>query len=218
MLQSEHSGQNMKQLETDQDKIKKICDLLRKDTLEPAEKRAAQILEAAQAEASRIILEAEKEAEKIVHKAQDEADQERKVFELSMLQSGKQGVEMLRQQIQETLFAPELERLISDQARDPKLIAQIIEAIVKAVEKEGLVSDLVAYVPKNISPKEISALLVSSIAEKLTPQGVEAGSFKGGAKVRLVNKKMTVDMSDDALRELLAAFIRKDFRKWVFGR
>lgn len=218
MMPSEHADRNVKPLDTDQDKIKKICDLLRKDTLEPAEKRAAQILETAQAEVSRIILEAEKEAEKIIRKAQTEMDQERKIFELSMLQSGKQGVEMMRQQIQETLFAPELERLISDQAKDPQLIARIIEAIVKAVEREGLVSDLVAYVPKNISPKEISALLVSSVADKLTPQGVEAGPFKGGAKVRLVNKNMTVDMSDDALRELFAAFIRKDFRKWVFGR
>ncbi|TAJ93374.1 MAG: V-type ATP synthase subunit E [Gammaproteobacteria bacterium] len=218
MIRNEPPDRNVKPLDTDQDKIKKICDLLRKDTLEPAEKRAAQILESAQAEASRIILDAEKEAEIIIRKAQAEMEQERKIFELSMLQSGKQGVEMLRQQIQETLFAPELERLISDQAKDSQLIARIIEAIVKAVEREGLVSDLVAYVPKNISPKEISALLVSSVAEKLMPQGVETGAFKGGAKVRLVNKNMTVDMSDDALRELLSAFIRKDFRKWVFGR
>jgi V/A-type H+-transporting ATPase subunit E len=208
----------MKQLDSSQDKIQQICDLLRKDTLDPAEKRAAEIVEEAKAEASRIILDAEKEAEKIVQKAQAESDQQRKVFESSMQQAGKQGVEMLRQEIQSTLFAPELEKLVAEQSRDPKLIAQMIESIVKAIDKEGLDSDLIAYIPKNISPKEVAALLASAVTEKLSAQGVEVGSFKGGAKVRLVNKKMTVDMSDDALRELLSAFIRKDFRKWVFGR
>jgi V/A-type H+-transporting ATPase subunit E len=208
----------MKQLDSSQDKIQQICDLLRKDTLDPAEKRAAEIVEEAKAEASRIILDAEKEAEKIVQKAQAESDQQRKVFESSMQQAGKQGVEMLRQEIQATLFAPELEKLVAEQSRDPKLIAQMIESIVKAIDKEGLDSDLIAYIPKNISPKEVAALLASAVTEKLSAQGVEVGSFKGGAKVRLVNKKMTVDMSDDALRELLSAFIRKDFRKWVFGR
>lgn len=208
----------MKQLDSDQDKIQQICDILRKDTLDPAERRAAEIIEEAKAEAARIMLEAEKEAERIVQKAQAESDQQRKVFESSMLQAGKQGVEMLRQQIQETLFAPELEKLVADQSQDPKLIGQIIDAIVKVIEKEGLDSDLIAYVPKNITPKEIITLLVSSVAKKLTAEGVAVGSFRGGAKVRLSNRKMTVDMSDDALRELLAAFIRKDFRKWVFGR
>lgn len=208
----------MKQLDLSQDKIQQICDLLRKDTLDPAEKRAAEIVEEAKAEATRIILDAEKEAERIVQKAQTESDQQRKVFESSMQQAGKQGVEMLRQEIQATLFAPELERLVAEQSRDPKLIAQMIEAIVKAVDKEGLDSDLIAFIPKTIAPKEVAALLASSVTDKLSAQGVEVGNFKGGAKVRLVNKKMTVDMSDDALRELLAAFIRKDFRKWVFGR
>lgn len=208
----------MKQLDSSQDKIQQICDLLRKDTLDPAEKQAAEILKEAKAEAARVILEAEKEAERIVQKAQAESDQQRKVFESSMLQAGKQGVEMLRQEIQETLFAPELERLVAEQSRDPQLIAHIIESIVKAVDKEGLDSDLIAYIPKNISPKEISSLLASHVTEKISSHGVEVGTFKGGAKVRLVNKKMTIDMSDEALRELLAAFIRKDFRKWVFGQ
>lgn len=208
----------MKQLDTDQDKIQQICDILRKETLDPAEKRAAEIIEEAKAEASRIILEAENEADRIVQKAQAETEQQRKVFESSMVQAGKQGVDMLRQQIQETLFAPELEKLIAEQSRDPKLIGQIIEAFVSAIDKEGLDSDLVAYIPKNITPKEVTQALSASVANRLTPEGVEVGSFKGGAKVRLVNKRMTVDMSDDALRDLLAAFIRKDFRKWVFGR
>lgn len=208
----------MKQLETDQDKIQQICDILRKDTLDPAEKRASEIVEEAKAEAARIILEAENEADRIVEKAQADSNQQRKVFESSMKQAGQQGVEMLRQQIQESLFAPELEKLIADQSRDPKLIGQMIEAIVNVIDKEGLDSNLIAYIPKNITPKEITQLLVSNVAKKLSADAVEVGAFKGGAKVRLVNKKMTVDMSDDALRELLAAFISKDFRKWVFGR
>jgi V/A-type H+-transporting ATPase subunit E len=43
------------------------------------------------------------------------------------------------------------------------------------------------------------------------------GSFKGGAQLQWHDRKLTLDMSDDALKELLSTYVRKDFRKMLFG-
>jgi V/A-type H+-transporting ATPase subunit E len=207
----------MKTLDTDQDKIKKICEALRKDTLEPAEKDALRIVEEAKAEAKRIILNAEAEGDKIVKRAQAEIEQERSVFQSSLSQAAKQGIEQIRQEIQNKLFSPELEKLIIKETANPKTIASIVDAIIKAIEKQGLGGNLLMAIPKGISPQAVTSLLHESVIQRLKNESVELGSFKGGAKVRLIDKKMTLEMTDETLKELIASFISKDFRKFIFG-
>ena len=48
----------MKGLESGKDKIQKICDALRKETLEPAKQEAREIVENAHMQASEIVTEA----------------------------------------------------------------------------------------------------------------------------------------------------------------
>lgn len=206
----------MKTLEKGQEKIEKICEVLRRETLEPAEKKAAEIIEAANQKAKEIVLEAEKNAAEIIKKAQVQVEQERKVFQSSLTQAGRQGLEMLRQEIEHKLFNPELQTLIVGSTTEPNAVAKIIDALIKAIEKQGIASELIAYIPKSVSPQAVNALLLENVAKKLKNGTVEVGDFEGGAKVKLVNKRMTIDMSDDALRELLSAYVRKDFRKFIF--
>lgn len=207
----------MKTLDTDQDKIKKICDALRKDTLEPAENEALRIIEDAKDKSKKIILEAEAEANKIIKRAQSEMEQERSVFQSSLSQAAKQGIELIRQEIQSKLFNPELEKLVVKSSADPKIVASLIEAMAKAISQQGLGSDLLAYIPKDISPQAVNSLLHETVIHHLKNGTVELGSFKGGAKIRLTDKKMTLDMTEDTLKELIATFISKDFRKFIFG-
>lgn len=217
MLQTQLLGQNMKTLDTDQDKIKKICEALKKDTLEPAEREALRIVEEAKSQANQIILNAEDEAEKIVKRAHSEMDKERSVFQSSLSQAAKQGIEQIRQEVQSKLFSPELEKLVVKDTANPKVIAMIVEAIIKAIEKQGLSGDLLMAIPKEISPQAVTSLLHESVLQRLKTDSVELGSFKGGAKVRLIDKKMTLEMTDETLKELIASFISKDFRKFIFG-
>lgn len=207
----------MKTLDTDQDKIKKICDALRKDTLEPAQQEAAKIVDEAKEKAKQIILAAETEAEKIVKRAQSEMEQEKNVFQSSLSQAGKQGIEVIKQEIQAKLFNPELVKLVDKETADPKVIASFIEAITKAIQTQGLGGDLLVSIPKNISPQAITALLHQSVIQRLKGGEVELGDFKGGATVRLEGKRMTLVLTEETIRELIALFISKDFRKFIFG-
>ena len=207
----------MKTLDKGQEKIKKICSVLREETLEPAEKEAQEIIDEARKQAERIIAEAQKSAEKLHLTAKAAIEKEQNVFQASLQQASKQSLEALRQSIEDRFFNSQLSSIITKNASDPQLVASLINAIVKALEKEGLNADLTALIPKSISPRQVNELILKDIINMLKDGSVKVGNFSGGAQVKLYNKALTIDISEDALKELLAGYVvRKDFRKIVF--
>lgn len=207
----------MRSLEKGQDKIQKICDKLRHEILEPAKEEAQQILVAAREKAEEIQLEAERHAEQILKQARIQIEQERNVFHSALQQAAKQTIEGLRQEIEHKLFNEDLQVLLDKQLSDPQIIANLINGVVKAIEKEGLATDLTAVIPRVVSVDDVNALLLDNVRKRLKGKTLEVGPFAGGAQVKLHGKKMTLDLSDQAIKELLANYMRKDFRKMIFG-
>lgn len=208
----------MKTLEKGQDKIKRICDELRRETLEPAQHEAQRIIQAAEAEAERIVAEANKEADRVMQQAKRAMEQERNVLQSSLSQACKQSVEALRQDIEQRLFSDELGSLVQGGTSGPMLVAKLVTSIVQAIEKEGVSADLTALVPQSVPPQEVNQALGENIRKRLRDHGVQVGRFHGGAQIRLNDKKMTIDISDMALKDLLASYVRKDFRNLIFGQ
>ena len=208
----------MKTLEKGQDKIQKICAILRDQTLEPAQKEAQEIIERAQEHAEQIINEAQKAAQKLHEEAKTSVGRELTVFQSTLQQSVKQSLESLRQSIENKFFSENLVSVIEKSVSDPKIVANLIDAIVKAVEKQGLDTNLSALIPKTMTPRQLNELLMKDVLEALKDQSVSVGDFAAGAKVKLNNKKIIIDISESALKELLSTYVaRKDFRKLVFG-
>lgn len=205
-----------KTLEKAPDKIQQICDLLKKETLEPAQLEAEAIIEAAQIQATTILEQAKIQAEELRVRARQEVERERAVFNSALSQAAKQALESLRQVIGKELFNPEMQKIVDSQTTDPKVVANIIQAIIVALEKEGIKADLSAIVPRTVTAKQINDLLGKAILERLKGHSVEVGSIAGGAQVKLHEKQLTLDISDTALKELLAAYVRKDFRNLIF--
>lgn len=206
----------MKTLETGNEKIQKICDVLRKDTLEPAKIEAESIISQANERAEEIIIEAQRRADEMIKESQSIIEQQNNVFQSSLEQASKQSLEALRQSIEHKLFRQELSDLITSHTSDPKVIANLINALIKAIEKEGLAVDLNVFIPANASEKEINHLLGERVLKKLKEKSVGLGDFTGGAQVRLDKKRLTIDITDADLAELLSKYIRKDLRKWIF--
>lgn len=206
----------MKTLEHGQDKIQKICNELRESTLEPAKKEAELIISDAHNRAQEIIKKAEKDSENLISLAREEIRQERNVFQSSLSQSVKQSLESLKQDITEKLFNDQLKEVVQNETSDPKVIAKIIDCIVTSIEKEGISANLSAIIPKHISEREVNALLAQGILQKLKEHSVVLGSFNGGTQIKLNDKGLTLDITADAIKELLARFVRKDFRKLIF--
>lgn len=208
----------MKTLEKAQDKMKQICNVLRDETLEPAKKQAEELVKEARKQADEILAEARNCAKKIVEDARKSIEQERGIFHSSMQQAAKQSLEALRQSIEIKFFNEQLETLIEGGTNSAEVVAKLINTVVKAIEKEGLSADLTAMVPKTILPKDVNTLLLQDVLRVLKEQSVVVGSFSGGARVKLNNKQMSIDITQDALKELLGSYVvRKDFRKLLFA-
>lgn len=207
----------MKTLERDQDKIQKISNKLRHEILEPAQEEARKIIEEAKKKANHINSEAEKQAEELIQAGRKAIEQERNVFHSSLQQAAKQVMEALRQSIEHNLFNEELHKILVHATSNPKVIAQLITAIITAIEKEGVSVDLSAVIPKSVSVKEVNDFLTENILHKLKEHSVVLGDFVGGAQVKLINKNLTIDISEDTLMDLIARYLRKDFRKLIFG-
>ncbi|MBI3237176.1 MAG: DivIVA domain-containing protein, partial [Chlamydiales bacterium] len=71
-------------METGKDRVKKICDVLRKETLEPAKKQADEILEEARRTADQIIEEARTSSKKIQEEADSEIQKQKAIFRASL--------------------------------------------------------------------------------------------------------------------------------------
>lgn len=207
----------MRSLEKGQDKIQSICDKLRHATLEPAEKEAQHIIEEARKKAEAIKADGERHVEELIKQARGQIEQERNVFHSALQQAAKQTVEGLRQEIEHKLFNDELQQILEKQMADPKIIAELINGIVKAIEKEGLGTDLTAVIPRLVSTDDIHDLLIENVRKRLKGKPLEVGGFAGGAQVKLIGRKMTIDLTDQAIKELLANYMRKDFRKLIFS-
>jgi V/A-type H+/Na+-transporting ATPase subunit E len=207
----------MKGTEPGKDKVKKICDILRRETLEPAEIEAEQIVSSAKEHAEQIIAAAQSEIERLHEDARQEIERQKNVFQSSLSQACKQALEVLKQNIEEKLFNRELSSLMTKHTQDPKVLAQLVTAVIKGIEKEGIEAALSVYIPAAVPARAVNMLLAHEILEKLKEKSVLIGPLTGGIEVKLHKENITVDISDAALKELVANYIRKDFRELVFG-
>lgn len=207
----------MKALETGKDKIEKICEALKKETLDPARQEAREIVENAHLQAAEVLTDAKREAEEILLTADKEMEEKKKVFHASLQLSCRQGVEELKQKIEQELFNKELIQIIQKEMADPKLISGLIQSLIQAMEEKGIEEEFVAVIPKHISSRSISSLLAAKILDKLQSQIVSIGDFRGGVQIALKGRNLTIDVSDTAIRELVGKYIRKDFRDLVFA-
>lgn len=206
----------MENLDTGKDKIKKICEILKNETLQPAKQEAQQILQVAEQEAHQIIRDAEEKAEEILNTAKIKREKEQELFRSALKQACRQALDALKQDIENKLFSEELSEWLQKNTVDPELSAKLITALVQAVEKEGISADFSALVPKQVPADKVNTVLGNEILEKLREKSVVVGEFMGGVQLKLHDKKLTLDLSDESLKELLGRYVRKDFRELLF--
>jgi V/A-type H+-transporting ATPase subunit E len=206
----------MKGLEKGKDTVKKICDVLRKETLEPAKIEADEMVQRARQEAETLLIETQKLIDKMLADARDEIQREKNVFQASLNQACKQALSYLKLEVEEKLFNRRLGELLSQQTRDPKVIAALVTAVVKALDKEGTEADLSVAISSSVPAREVNLLLAKEIIERLKEKSVLVSSIGGGIEVKIHQNNMTLDLTDAALKELIARYIRKDFREVLF--
>jgi len=207
----------MKSVDTGKDKVKKICEVLKKETLEPAKKEADKIIAQARSEAEKIVQAAKRDGQRAQEEAKKKIEEERNVFQASINLACKKSLDTLRQEIEKKLFNNELSAFVGREMSDPKILAELISVIVKGIEKEGIDADLKAVISPAISTDAVNLELAKGVVDRLQTKSVEVGEISGGVQVKIVDKNLTIDMTDEALKALLASFVREDFRSVIFA-
>ncbi|MCH9632422.1 MAG: V-type proton ATPase subunit E [Chlamydiae bacterium] len=206
----------MDTLEKGKNKLGEICDILRKETLEPAQNEAHQIINSAKQESQKVIEQAKSEAKQLLEDAKAKIAKEQKLFESSMDLGSKQTFNQLREKIQKHLFNDQLAELTANMMGEGELVAKLISAIVNALEKDGLNSNLTIALANSIKAEDVSKTLVAQAAEKIKKGKISIESISSGAKVSIEDQKVSIDVSDQSLKELMGNFLRDSFREILF--
>ena len=206
----------MDTLEKGKNKLGEICDILRKETLEPAQGEAKQIVDQAKEESQKIIDLANAEAQQLKDAAAAQIEKDRKLFESSMDLASKQTFNQLKEKIQDHLFNDELHSIASEIMKEGDLAAKLVGAIVNTIEKEGLHTNLSLALSGSIKPEDVSKNLVSNAAEKMKNGQISIESISDGAKVSIADQRVSVDISEQSLKDLLGSFLRDSFKEILF--
>ncbi len=196
--------------------MQEICDLLRKETLEPAKQEAEEIVENAHAEAKKIVEEAKKEAEKLEKQEEKKREQREKSFQASLSLAARQAVADLKQTIERKLFKESLKDSLSAAIQEKGVLVSMIKTLLKIVEKEGLEGDFSLVLPEKEK---------LSLVQELAKEGLSrweknllfVEGMQGGVKLKLEKKQVTLDMSEEALVDLLGKYLRSDFKAFLFN-
>lgn len=207
----------MQGTESGKDKMQRICEVLRKETLEPAMQEAEGVVHRALEEAEKILQDAKQSADAFLAEAKAKLEHEKAIYQAALSQASKQAVQSLKQQVEEKLFNRGLTEMLSKPLQNPKVLADLITAVIKAIEKDGKDADLSVFIPASIPAKDVNALLAKEILEKLKEKSVLLAPIGGGVEIKLRKENITLDLSDSSLNELLASYIRKDFRETFFS-
>ncbi len=206
----------MEILDSGKDKVKKICDTLKKQTLDPAKQEAKHIVDHALKEADKIVKQAKEEARQLVEEQKIKLHQEKKAFYSSLNLAGKQTLEALKQEVEEHLFHKNIATLMQKATHHEDIIASFINTVVMCLEKEGLDSNLEILIPKHLSKQKVLENLSSRLMQSLKEHQIHIGDFHGGAKIKLKDHHIVFEMTDESLKALFSRFIREEFRSFLF--
>lgn len=204
----------MKHLDTGSEKIKKICDAIRHETLEPAKQQARAIVEQASDGAATIIQDARNQADVILENAKKQYEKEKQIFEASMIHSSKLFKEKLKQEIESMFLSPSLDKVTASIFNDPKMTAQVVNAIVEGWNKQSVGSDLVAIISQGINKEEFAKSLASDVKSRMMK--IEAQSTIPGVIIKSQGENLRIEISQSQLTDALMNSLRQDFRKFFY--
>ncbi|MGR3952041.1 MAG: hypothetical protein QRY74_03955 [Chlamydia sp.] len=193
-----------------------ICQTVRKEALDPALHEAEATKRQAEREREEILKEAKIRAKAIIEEAEKKAISIRKVLESSLEQASSQAVELLKEEIEKNLFNPSLNEYIASSFALEKETASLVESLVQAIDAGGIFGSIAIELGKTASKEKIVQQLGTKVIARLQNGSIQVGMHNWGIIVRIKDKQIVLDVSDKAVRELMANFLRQEFRKMLF--
>lgn len=213
--------------------VQELIDKLKNLGVSEGQRQAEQIIKEAHSKASRILSQAEAEVDKLLSEGKKKLEVERKSSHEAIKTAFRNTEIALRSKVRDA-FSAHLRRLVSLELEDKDFIKQLVlviagvktPEIAKAPQVEVLLpSKIFETVGSNtqLSQEGKTRLqhLVLGITHEMLREGIElkpATGIKGGIKVRLVGKDLELDLSDEAISELLLKYLLPRYREIVSGQ
>jgi len=204
----------MKHLDTGSDKIKKICDAIRYETLEPAKQQAKLIIEQATDQAASIIQEARVQAETILENAKKLHEKEQNIFESSLAHAAKIFKEKLKLEIENHFLSPSLSQISSTLFHKDQLCAQLVSAFIEGLKNKSLNGDLSLIISEGLNKEEFVKAISSNIKNLIS--SVQTSHIAPGVSIRSEKDNLRIDLSEKQINQALLDSMRADFRKYFF--
>lgn len=190
-------------------------------------------VQAARQEADRIIGEAKAQAARIVSDAKSEAAAIKKEAEAAMQREQMATIEALRIAARDTglelraavmaAFEEHVRRLVTDVASDGSVLRDIILVLAGRAAEDFIKDQNAAIlVPKRLAddaPPELEEFLhktAVTLSADVLRKGIElipSNEIHAGARVRLVDDDLEIDLSDEAVSEMMLKLLLPRYRR-----
>lgn len=186
----------------------------------------------ARAEADRMLSEARKEAARIVSEAEARAEKRKKAAEEYIEMERTAALEALRMAARDTglklrtalfsAFEEHVRRLVTDLTTDGGILRDLI-LVLAGKAAEDLIADRDAKImlPANLSEEATAHLddmlrdTAAALSGQVLRKGIElipSNEVRGGARVRLTDEDLEIDLSDEALSEMMLGLLLPRYR------
>ena len=214
--------------------IDALVEKLRREGVDAANQESEQILNHAKQQAQTIIAEAKELAQRELQASQQQLSLERKAAEDALKIAYRDLVLELKSHLLNR-FSDDVERLVTTSVQDPDVVKKLVLAAAGRMVEESEItpeSELEIVLPPEILPlDEITkdpqnaakgpiADFVFSVQGQLLRDGISfsvGDEAQSGITIKLVDEKIEVDLTDQAISQLLLSYLNPRFRAVLDG-
>jgi V/A-type H+-transporting ATPase subunit E len=213
--------------------VQELINRLRDEGVKAGQEKSDQVLREAQEQASRIVAQAKAEAEEILNKARSEIETERAAANDS-LRVAIRDTELKMEAELKAGFAAHVKRLVSVELSDREFLRQIVLAIagMAAGDKACEGQPVEVLLPQDFfetderetrlteKGQDRMRHLVLGISGDMLREGVDlkpSEDISGGIRIRLVGEDLEIDLSDQAISDLLLQNLLPRYQAIVTG-
>jgi len=202
--------------------VKELIERIRDEGVHSARAEADRILAEAKARAARIVADAKAEAAAIKKEARASMEREQTAT-IEALRIAARDTELELRSAIMSGFEEHVRRLVTDVTTDGSVLRDMILVLAgRAADDLIQDKDAVIFVPDRLAD-EVSAELdeflrksAVALSGDVLRQGIElipSNEVQGGARVRLVGEDLEIDMSDQALSQMMLKLLLPRYRK-----
>ncbi len=200
-----------------ENRMQDISEYLKSKVIDPAETEKKRILEDAEAERKKILDDARAEAEKIIDDAKKEADKQKSALDSALHIASRQAVDSLKLALEKEVLKQSIEEPVGDILSAEAVMKECLNQIIEIYLNSD--SEAVDLVLSRELHQKLSDYLKDQIREKAASTvTLSSETIPSGFSVKLSDKQLEYDFSQESLVELLSQFLRPELREYLFSK